>query len=121
MKIKRKDFVKGGDTVFLVTMGEGAKELELWDFKAWVDGFYDAYIPLSEYDGKLEIIGNFIDNPDLLLKGCEGYDGEPASHCVERIWTNKNFSGCAGGSKPCCGSRNVVGADCPNKCSCHEA
>ena len=121
MKIKRMDFVMDGDTIFLVTKGEGAKELELWDFKAWVDGCYDAYIPLSEYEGKLKIIGNFIEHPELFMKECEGYNGEPGAICKERIWTNKNLSGCADGSKPCCGSRNAVGADCPDKCSCHEA
>lgn len=87
-EIKRMDFVKRGDTTFLVTQQDDG--LNLWDFRAWLKGYYDAYIPLSECkEEELTIIGNFKDNPELLPIECEGYNGEPHAVLIETIWTNK--------------------------------
>lgn len=85
-EIKRMDFVRDKHTrVFLVAQQEDG--LQLWDFQAWLAGYYDAYIPLSEYQGELEIIGNLADDPYLLPKECKGYNGEPHIELVETIWT----------------------------------
>jgi hypothetical protein len=123
MTIKRFDFVEDGENTFLVTQQD--KGLYCWDFTAWLKGYYDAYIPLSEFtEGELDIIGNLGDNPELLPKECEGYDGEPNVKTIERIWTNKEFNGCAEGSKPCCNNRNMIFSGdlawCPQHCSCHD-
>ena len=85
-QILRMDFVRKGETIYLVT--NRGDEFYLWDFKAWLKGYYDAYIPLSDYaDGELEVIGNFYSNPNLLPKECEGYNGEPHITKLETIWT----------------------------------
>jgi TATA-binding protein-associated factor Taf7 len=47
---------------------------------------------------------------------------------VETLWTNKNFSGCADGSAPCCDRRGEwngfasgpLSFVCPKHCSCHD-
>jgi len=89
-EIKRMDFVRKGDTTYLVTLQNG---LHLWDYEAWLVGYYDAYIPLYEYeDGELEIIGNLTTDPDLLPKECEDYNGEPHCELIETIWTNPKFN-----------------------------
>jgi len=57
--MKRMDFVQNGysGTIFLVTQGED--ELQLWDFQAWLKGYYDAYIPFSDIDPlDYKVIGN---------------------------------------------------------------
>lgn len=120
-KIKRGDFVSCDGTNYLVTQQDS--NLFLWDFHAWLDGFYDAYVPVSECNGILSVIGNLKDNPDLLPKECGGYDGEPNIKVIERIWTNKSLSGCEDNSHPCCERRNIILSKltmCPQRCSCHE-
>lgn len=83
---KRMDFVKKGGTVYLVTASG------LWDFRAWLKGYYDAYIPLSEIKkGGFKVIGNFKNNPELLPPECEGYNGEPHVVKVADIWANPKF------------------------------
>jgi len=77
--MKRMDFVQNGysGTIFLVTQGED--ELQLWDFQAWLKGYYDAYIPFSDIDPlDYKVIGNYQDNPEL-LPNCLGVnaDGQP--------------------------------------------
>ena len=96
MKIKRGDLIKVGDTQYIITEMEG--RLYAWDFKAWADGFYDAYLgitgdwgygilPLDEATKE----GNIYDNPELLPSVCDGYNGEPSVVCIERIWQNPNL------------------------------
>ena len=85
--MKRMDFVQGGysGTIFLVTQQE--KELHLWDFQAWLRGYYDAYIPFSDIDPlDYKVIGNLEANPELLPKECEGYNGEPHVVLIETIY-----------------------------------
>lgn len=85
--VKRGDFVtiSDGKKVYLVTQLDHG--LHLWDFQAWIAGYYDAYIPLTEceYD-ELNIVGNLKDNPELLPPECEGYNGEPEIKVIEHIW-----------------------------------
>ncbi|HDZ27329.1 MAG TPA: hypothetical protein ENH65_12565 [Candidatus Aminicenantes bacterium] len=127
--MKRMDFVQHSHSgkIYLVTQGEG--ELNLWDFQAWLEGYYDAYIPMSDTDPlDYKVIGSFDNHPGLLPAECDGYNGEP--HCVKvaTIWTNKIFSGCADGSKTCCDRRNEYNGFasgefsfvCPKHCSCHD-
>ena len=85
MNIKRMDFVKYGSNIFLVTKQDDG--LYLWDFKAWLVGYYDAYISLKNLDEfKLKVIGNLEHNPELLPKECEGYNGEPNVEILEHIY-----------------------------------
>jgi len=91
--MKRMDFVQNGysGTIFLVTQGED--ELQLWDFQAWLKGYYDAYIPFSDIDPlDYKFIGNYQDNPELLPKECDGYNGEPHAVCVGVVFKNPNFN-----------------------------
>lgn len=90
--MKQMDFVQGGysGTIFLVTQGEG--ELQLWDFQAWLRGYYDAYIPMKDIDPlDYKVIGNLETNPELLPKDCDGYNGEPHCELLETIWTNPSL------------------------------
>jgi len=84
--MKRMDYVKcNSGTIYLVTQQDDG--LELWDFQAWLKGYYDAYIPLKDIDtSEYEVIGDFNTNPELLPKECEGYNGEPHVELVEHIW-----------------------------------
>lgn len=82
------DFVrhKKSGREYLVTEIEKGK-LELWDFGAWLEGYYDAYISISEVDvSEYEVIGSFETTPQLLPKECEGYNGEPHIECLEQIY-----------------------------------
>ncbi len=124
--INRMDFVRYGKTIYLVTL-QGNDGLTLWDFQAWLNGYYDAYIPLEKFnDGALEVIGNFKDNPELLPSECDGYNGEPCmeNFKIDTVWSNKNFNGCFDGSEPCCKDRDInLNGDlikCSKRCSCHE-
>ena len=62
----------------------------------------------------------------LMLKG--KLLGYPRIVKLGTIWTNKNFSGCADGTKPCCEHRNEYNGFgsgelkfvCPSHCSCHD-
>ena len=81
------DFVQHSQLgkIYLVVQGDG--ELSLWDFQAWLEGFYDAYIPLSDIDPlDYKIIGTFDNNPGLLPKECESYNGEPHVECIGHIY-----------------------------------
>ena len=87
----RMDFVDYQGTTYLVTLQE-SDGLCLWDFKAWAEGSWDAYIPLAEIDrSRCTIVGTFGQNPELLPKECEGYNGEPHATVVETIWINPAF------------------------------
>jgi len=91
--MERMDFVQNGysGTIFLVTQAEGG--LTLWDFQAWLKGYYDAYIPLSAIDPlDYKVIGNIENNPELLPNECDGYNGEPHAICVDTIFKNPAFN-----------------------------
>lgn len=82
--IRRMDFAIYNNKTYLVTQQD--KELMLWDFEAWLKGFYDAYISLKDCTNKPKVIGNLKDNPNLLPVDCEGYNGEPHAKIVEHIY-----------------------------------
>ena len=86
-EIMRMDFVENTKGyLFLVTKQDDG--LNLWDFKAWLEGYYDAYIPLDTVTEPLKIIGNIWNRPELLPKACRGYNGEPNCVRLETIWVN---------------------------------
>lgn len=89
--MKRGDLVESKNNRYIVAQIED--ELELWDYKAWAKGYYDAYIPLSEVDAsEFSVIGNVHDNPELLPPECDGYDGEPHIEYVGTIFRNPKFN-----------------------------
>ena len=86
----RMDFVDYEGRTYLVTLQSDG--LCLWDFKAWVEGAYDAYIPMDDIDrSRCRIVGTFGENPELLPKECEGYNGEIHGQIVQTIWINPKF------------------------------
>lgn len=87
----RSDFVDYKGNTYLVTLQEG-DGLCLWDFQAWAEGFYDAYVPLADIDrSQCKVVGTFGQNPELLPKECEGYNGEPHALTIKHIWMNPKF------------------------------
>ena len=97
--INRMDFVQDeAGTVYLVTVLQ--HDFLLWDFKAWLAGYYDAYVPVGKptinslsnpiAPEDLTIIGNLKDNPELLPEECEGYNGEPRIIKLGTVWEKKN-------------------------------
>lgn len=50
-KVKRMDFVSTSKGMYLVT--KQGRKLMLWDFRVWLDGYYDAYIPIPSMAGRM--------------------------------------------------------------------
>lgn len=96
MKVNRGDLVKVNDTQYIIAKMEG--QLYAWDFEAWANGFYDAYLGITENWGygvlsldKAVKEGNIYDNPELLPSACDGYNGEPCIVKIKTVWRiNKN-------------------------------
>ena len=85
--MKRMDFVQCGGTGTIFLVAQVGDDLELWDFQAWLKGYYDAYIPMKDIEPlNYKVIGNLKDNPELLPAECDGYNGEPHAHCIEHIY-----------------------------------
>ncbi len=90
IEINRMDFVENTKGyLFLVTKQDDG--LYLWDFTAWLEGYYDAYIALVEVAEPLKIIGNYWNRPELLPRGCDSYNGEPHVEIIKTIWVNPKF------------------------------
>lgn len=88
--IKRGDFVKYENATFLIVEIDG--KLEMWDFQAWLKGYYDAYVPLDEQQiREFQPIGNLKNNPEMLPAECEGYNGEPNAIKIETVWENPKY------------------------------
>lgn len=109
--MKRGDLIEVEDRKYIVVqMGWHDNEPErlmAWDFKAWSEDYYDAYLPFDMTDEEAENngyyypaiksdecveLGNIYESPELLPIECDGYNGEPNIVKVATIWENPAFS-----------------------------
>lgn len=113
-KLKRGDLVQGEHGQYLVVKGESG--LDLWDFKAWAEGYYDAYIPLDNRDDEFTLIGNVHENHEFLPPECDGYFGEPSVECVGVIYKNPAFN--PEYARPHCYEHSIGYSDDKEICIC---